>query len=384
MRTLLAVFILLLAGLAGCSDAPSGDTDRDGLYDAEEEAGWVIYIDLMGRRISREVNSDPTKQDTDGDGVPDPIEFAIGLDPRDKDTDDDGLTDCQEVMHTNVQQCEDDDWEGLTDGGYKTIASRADSDPFPSRYAVDYIGMVDETGTWDGQIYGDGISDGEEVMGYEIQLSDGRTRFITSDPLKVDTDGDVLQDGEERFLYSADPTNADTDGDGCRDGLDPLPARAEAFDLGLESITWNRSGASGHIDVRLLMHLVDNGFAHPTEGALRLQHGAAADLSSLDLGPFNQAQCSFPPWHPWIRLSVQVVQIEDGEATRGLDFHSDTVPNDTASAWWNVQDGSFTYVDPWPAKDFQGTGIFQAQGGVLSWTGPDGSVRLQPQIVDAS
>ena len=53
---------------------------------------------------------------------------------------------------------------------------------------------------------GDGLSDGEEVLQYK------------TDPLKADTDGDGLKDGEEVQRYKTDPLKIDTDGDGLKDG----------------------------------------------------------------------------------------------------------------------------------------------------------------------
>ncbi len=53
---------------------------------------------------------------------------------------------------------------------------------------------------------GDGLSDGDEVLKYK------------TDPLKADTDGDGLSDGDEVLKYKTDPLKVDTDGDGYSDG----------------------------------------------------------------------------------------------------------------------------------------------------------------------
>ena len=51
---------------------------------------------------------------------------------------------------------------------------------------------------------------------------------MVTDPLKADSDGDGLTDGEEVNTYHTDPLNVDTDGDGISDydevklGLNPL------------------------------------------------------------------------------------------------------------------------------------------------------------------
>ncbi len=57
---------------------------------------------------------------------------------------------------------------------------------------------------------GDGLNDGEEVLKYH------------TNPLKVDTDGDGLSDYQEVKVYHTNPLNSDTDGDGLNDGVEVL------------------------------------------------------------------------------------------------------------------------------------------------------------------
>ncbi|UCH26626.1 MAG: hypothetical protein JSV66_02970 [Trueperaceae bacterium] len=159
------------------------DTDGDGLPDNEELKGWTVTVELLERtvlvprRTTREVHSDPgdptlnaqvdlldnacyaygiqndaTKclnadgttrantsdgipdsQDTDLDGMPDPIEKDFGLDPTDFDTDDDGLTDFQEFNETYSNPFDQDtDEDGIEDGleedFFKTSSILADTD----------------------------------------------------------------------------------------------------------------------------------------------------------------------------------------------------------------------------------------------------------------
>jgi predicted outer membrane repeat protein len=71
---------------------------------------------------------------------------------------------------------------------------------------------------------GDGISDGEETVGWEILIDelghgDARLltrRWVTGDPENEDTDRDGLDDYTE-YLIRSDPRSADTDGDGFTD-----------------------------------------------------------------------------------------------------------------------------------------------------------------------
>jgi hypothetical protein len=81
---------------------PAGDTDGDGLSDAQELGGWRIAVDELGfpgspeLALVRGVTSDPNEPDTDADGLSDFVEFLIRSDPRRLDTDDDGLSDFEE------------------------------------------------------------------------------------------------------------------------------------------------------------------------------------------------------------------------------------------------------------------------------------------------
>jgi len=123
--------------------------------------------------------------DTDGDGLTDEEEIALGTDPNNADTDGDGLTDGEEVNEYNTDPLQaDTDGDGLSDGdevnSYNTDPLQADTD-------------------------GDGLSDGEEVNEYR------------TDPNAVDSDGDSLSDYDEVMEHNTDPNNADTDGDGFTD-----------------------------------------------------------------------------------------------------------------------------------------------------------------------
>jgi outer membrane protein OmpA-like peptidoglycan-associated protein len=81
---------------------------------------------------------------------------------------------------------------------------------------------------------GDGLSDGDEVKIYHTDplkmdtdgdgLSDGdEVKTYHTDPLKVDTDDDGLSDYDEVFKTHTNPLNPDTDGDGFKDGVDKCP-----------------------------------------------------------------------------------------------------------------------------------------------------------------
>ncbi len=158
------------------------DSDRDGLYDEDEE-------DVYG--------TDPENPDTDGDGLKDGEEVkTYYTDPKNPDSDGDALTDGDEVKKYLTKPTNPDtDGDGLRDGAevtsYMTNPLLQDTD-------------------------GDGLGDGQEVNDFK------------TDPLKTDTDGDTLGDGDEAVKYKTNPLKADTDngsvddGTEVRRGTDPL------------------------------------------------------------------------------------------------------------------------------------------------------------------
>lgn len=169
-------------GLTVTGKTGRDDTDRDGLYDDDEE-------DIYG--------TDPENPDTDGDGLKDGEEVkTYSTDPKNPDSDGEGLNDGDEVKkYLTKPNNPDTDGDGLKDGAevttYMTNPLQQDTD-------------------------GDGLGDGQEVNDFK------------TNPLKVDTDGDTLGDGDEVIKYKTNPLKADTDngsvddGTEVRRGSDPL------------------------------------------------------------------------------------------------------------------------------------------------------------------
>jgi hypothetical protein len=159
------------------SECPSYlDSDGDGLSDAQESA----------------LGTDANNADTDGGGVNDGTEVSNGTDPLDSsddaiDSDQDGLSDADEAIHGTDASNPDTDGERLSDGDevhiHNTNPLKANTDK-------------------------DGLSDWAEVT------------IIGTDPLDADTDDDGLSDGEERKTLLTDPLKADTDGGGVDDGTE--------------------------------------------------------------------------------------------------------------------------------------------------------------------
>jgi hypothetical protein len=130
-----------IAVIVACTPAPpaAGDPDKDGISTSDEQAGWEVVISRAGTQLStRKVTSDPTKADTDNDGLNDGLERSKFIDPNSDDTDADLLKDADEV-NTWVSNPADVDTDkdsegnsGLFDGNeiatYGTSPTLADSD----------------------------------------------------------------------------------------------------------------------------------------------------------------------------------------------------------------------------------------------------------------
>jgi len=134
-------------------------------------------------KTEREIGTDPTVADTDGDGLDDGSEYQLHeTDPTQADTDNDGLDDFLEINgQTNATNPDTDD-DGLDDGPEQDIGTD------PTNPDTD----------------DDGLDDGPE-------------QDIGTDPTNPDTDDDGLDDGPEQDI-GTDPTNPDTDDDGLEDG----------------------------------------------------------------------------------------------------------------------------------------------------------------------
>ena len=167
------------------------DTDGDGLTDAEEAA----------------LGTDPNDPDSDADGLNDGAEVAAGTDSLDPDTDGDGVNDGDEIANGTDPLDSDSDGDGVSDGDEAANGT----DPLNSDSDGDGVSDGDEvangTDPLDSDSDGDGVLDGDDV-----------------DPLdpNSDSDGDGVSDSDETAA-GLDPLNPDSDGDGVNDGDDELP-----------------------------------------------------------------------------------------------------------------------------------------------------------------
>jgi uncharacterized repeat protein (TIGR02543 family) len=194
--------------------------------------GW--YADETPWAFEDEVLADLTLTahwkilDSDGDGLTDLDEVALGTDPLDPDSDNDGISDGTEVRGSQNRfgacptnpLAADTDGDTLQDGReIHGIAVRATVDRPHGAHAV---GLV-RTNPCARDTDADGLSDGREVHGVHGRES---SRVFKSNPLRPDSDRDGLTDRVEvrglangKFHHQAtDPLNWDTDEGGISDG----------------------------------------------------------------------------------------------------------------------------------------------------------------------
>ncbi|NMA17139.1 MAG: hypothetical protein GX935_07850 [Erysipelotrichia bacterium] len=229
------------------TDPSRQDTDGDGLSD-----GYEVHV----------TGTSPLSVDTDGDGLPDNWELQHELDPLDSagehgasgDPDHDGLTNIEEYLGGTLPNNPDTDTDGLLDG-YDTLVTAQDTYGRFTNWVtagIRYKAMGPASRLFLGErtagtsplladTDGDGLPDWWEaywgtdpVVGDADRDPDGDTLnnageyAAGTDPHTADTDGDGLIDGYEISLKHTDPLNPDTDGDGLPDGwevlynLDPL------------------------------------------------------------------------------------------------------------------------------------------------------------------
>jgi hypothetical protein len=225
--------------LLGCSDTPivGLDTDLDGLTDYEEAyEGW--WVTVVGRGRYKAFAS-CVRGDSDGDGLSDAEEKARGTDPKRRDTDGDGITDydevngiCITVRFSGTTFCSiftdplnpDTDGDGLSDGAERDLRTDPrvnDGDKFFDDDGDALVNFLETTG-W--SVTTCAVSTTALTQG---TCTTGP--MVTSDPQRADTDGDGLSDLQE-YQRLTDPRKPDSDGDGITDadeitlGTNPLDA----------------------------------------------------------------------------------------------------------------------------------------------------------------
>ncbi|MBX3142276.1 MAG: hypothetical protein KF813_00860 [Trueperaceae bacterium] len=187
------------------------DTDGDGLLDQEEINGWTVSFRRASTVAGTEgvlVTCTPASYAlcVDAGGVPQPPTSEPGIGWA--DTDGDGLTDAQERALGTHPRLADTDGDGISD-----------FDEVNGTFALPFDGVSRVTNPRDADSDNDTLSDGDELRtGWSVTLG-GVSRLVYSDPLSPDLDGDGLPDALER-LTGTDPNDPDTDADGATDKLE--------------------------------------------------------------------------------------------------------------------------------------------------------------------
>ncbi|XXX77277.1 hypothetical protein WMF30_00695 [Sorangium sp. So ce134] len=206
------------------------DTDDGGVSDGNEDVDLDGVID-EGETDPNNGDDDAPPVDTDGDGLSDELEEAIGSNPNDADSDDDGVIDGQEPNFAddtdgdgliNVLDVDSDD-DGLFDG---TELGLPCDNPATNTEAGHCIADADEGATKTNPLDADtddgGVTDGNEDINRDGAIDGGETdpNNGDDDATPADTDGDGLIDALEDEI-GTDPNDADSDDDGVIDGDEP-------------------------------------------------------------------------------------------------------------------------------------------------------------------
>lgn len=194
------------------------DQDGDGVRDDNEISGWTVtVVDGRGEASSRTVTSDPTRGDTDADGLCDREERQSATDPNQADTDADGLDDQEELrtwgsdpsdvdsdddsrgnaalydgnelqMHGTSPTLEDTDGDGISD--YVEIIERGvEFDPLVANTPLLELDFVGETDVRVNIAFSDS---NQEATQEEVQLErEQSSSFSTTDSRTHETWAEV-------------------------------------------------------------------------------------------------------------------------------------------------------------------------------------------------
>ncbi|VTR75280.1 Leukotoxin [Cellulomonas hominis] len=282
-----------LDGGAG-DDALDGGPDQD-VCDGSTGTNTFVACETTQQDPTPETPVDP-EADTDGDGVPDALELALGTSPTGADSDGDGLADADEFLTGTDPLTADTDDDGVADG-----LDDADGDGVAD---ADEIRAGTHPGRSDTD--GDGLEDGAETAG-------------GTDPLRVDSDGDSVGDHDEQ-LVGADPLRTDSDDNGVED----------RWDVFHRTVALESSGAevevSGAVDAILPVRLA------PTEDVRLEEQGLGLLSSPVDL---------VLPDGAWGTLSIpfDASDVADEDDVMALSLDETTGAFEPTAHWTDLETG---------------------------------------------
>ncbi|MBK8255271.1 MAG: choice-of-anchor L domain-containing protein [Polyangiaceae bacterium] len=189
------------------TDPQNNDTDGDGVDDGTEigfdplnplDANGDSFMDALDPCFPSAAYCDP-----DFDGLSGTLELSIGTSPTDPDTDGDGIDDATEVGVPGAPF--DSDGDGVIDALESNIQD-LDGDGVPAHLdPTEGDVCAPDLNAPQCDQDGDGIINSDEIQ-------------IGTDPTNIDTDGDLVPDGNEVGVDGA--PNPDSDDDGIIDALE--------------------------------------------------------------------------------------------------------------------------------------------------------------------
>ncbi|WP_437780640.1 hypothetical protein [Sorangium sp. So ce1097] len=212
------------------------DTDRGGVSDGSEDTNLNGVVDAgeTDPRAGQHAD-DQLVTDSDGDGLSDALEAALGTDPNDADSDDDGVRDGLEPNPSDDTDGDglinpldvDSDNDGLFDGTELGLGCDGPGTAPSRRCIADADAGATRTSPLDADTDRGGVTDGSEDANLNGVADNGETDPTRGhgddDGGNGDADEDGLSDELEETL-GTDPNDADTDDDGVQDGLEPNPS----------------------------------------------------------------------------------------------------------------------------------------------------------------
>lgn len=324
----------------------TADYDYDGFTNLYEitlrprPGGIVGFPDL-----SPNIQTNPLRSDTDGDGLSDKWEEDNGFDPTDNgtrdpnngpygDPDGDNLSNLNESYYSADPHLADTDSDGINDGDevslYYTYPTSSDSDSDGLGDFAEIFTYGTEPSLWDTDE--DTLSDGDEIF---IHLTN---------PLETDTDGDWMWDDYE-LANALDPTDpadgmADADGDTLANqlefvfldqGFDPFAVNnAAAFpwagDDDLDELSTQAEFVTHHTNPRQPDTDGDG-----LDDAWEIKFGFNVLVNNLIAGPSNQNPAADPDGDGLTNSQESAIGTNPNEPDTDSDGVNDGVENNQGS-----------------------------------------------------